>query len=472
MVLSIPEFIGHLHPVIVHLPIGILLLACLFLWQSRKDRSEDFQKTINVILGLGMVSAIAACITGFILSRTGEYEEGLTDWHQWMGIAVAIVSIITFYFRRVKKLVRWQSLLATILLVLIFITGHLGGSLTHGSDYLTSPLEDQETEDTAVIKRKPIAQVQEAMIYGDIIEPIFQRRCYSCHGPNRQKGKLRLDQPDRIMKGGKDGEVIRPGIADSSMLVKRILLPLEDEHHMAPKEKKQLTASEKSLIRWWIDQGADFSKKVKDARQPDKLKPILLALQNPAANEDEPEEWPVAPIQQADPDAIARVKKLGALVQPISQKSNYLEINFLTAPGISDQDLSLLIPLKKQLVRIKMGGRPITDSGLAYIGQCEQLISLQLDHTRITDRGLDYLDSLHNLRVLNLVGTDITISGILKLKGLSKLRSLYLYQTKVNKLDWPSLQKAFPKVKLDSGGYAVPLFNTDTTIVKPPKRPT
>lgn len=103
LLLSIPEFIGHLHPVIVHLPIGILLLACLFLWQSRKDRSEDFQRTINIILGLGMISAIAACITGFILSRIGEYEEGLAGWHQWMGISVALVSIITFYFRRKKS---------------------------------------------------------------------------------------------------------------------------------------------------------------------------------------------------------------------------------------------------------------------------------------------------------------------------------------------------------------------------------
>lgn len=468
MLLSIPEFIGHLHPVIVHLPIGILLLACLFLWQSRKDRSEDFQRTINIILGLGMISAIAACITGFILSRIGEYEEGLAGWHQWMGISVALVSIITFYFRRKKKLVRWQSLMASILLVLIFITGHLGGSLTHGTDYLTSPLEDQETEDTAVIKAKPIAQVQEAIIYGNIIEPIFQRRCYSCHGPNRQKGKLRLDQPDRIMKGGKDGEVIKPGNADSSEIVKRIFLPLENEHHMAPKEKKQLTASEKTLIRWWIEEGADFTKKVKDVRQPDKLKPILLALQNPA-NEDEEVEWPVAPVEKADPAAIARLKELGALVQPISQKSNYLEINFLSAPSISAHDLSLLIPIKKQLVRIKAGGKPVTDSGLAYIGQCDQLISLQLDHTNISDRGLEYLDSLHNLRVLNLVGTNITVSGVLKLKGMTKLRSLYLYQTKVNKLDWPSLQKSFPKVKLDSGGYAVPRFNTDTMTVKPPK---
>ncbi|HMH31985.1 MAG TPA: DUF2231 domain-containing protein, partial [Puia sp.] len=108
LLLSIPEFIGHLHPVLVHLPIGILLLACLFLWQSGKDHSENLQKSINIILGLGMVSAIASCITGYILSRTGDYDEQTVGWHQWMGISVALVSILTFYFRRKSSLRKWQ----------------------------------------------------------------------------------------------------------------------------------------------------------------------------------------------------------------------------------------------------------------------------------------------------------------------------------------------------------------------------
>jgi hypothetical protein len=55
------------------------------------------------------------------------------------------------------------------------------------------------------------------------------------------------------------------------------------------------------------------------------------------------------------------------------------------------------------------------------------------------------------------------------LKGLKKLKSVYLYQTKVDKMDWPELVKTFPGALIDSGGYAVPLFETDTMIVKPPK---
>jgi len=164
----------------------------------------------------------------------------------------------------------WQGLLAVLLLLLVLVTGHLGGSLTHGSDYLTQPLEHLSGDSEIVYKRKPIPNVQEAMIYTDIIEPVFKNKCYGCHGATRQKGKLRLDQPTSIMKGGKDGVIIVPGKSATSELIKRILLPREDEHHMAPKEKPQLTEQEIALLGWWVDNGADFTKKVKEFQQPDK----------------------------------------------------------------------------------------------------------------------------------------------------------------------------------------------------------
>src|ERR1700685_4683932 len=94
------QFLGHLHPLLVHLPIGILLLACLFLWQSRKDKYAHLKPVIILILFLGMISAIFSCISGYLLSRTGDYDENAVLLHQWMGISVATLSMITFYCRR------------------------------------------------------------------------------------------------------------------------------------------------------------------------------------------------------------------------------------------------------------------------------------------------------------------------------------------------------------------------------------
>ena len=55
----------------------------------------------------------------------------------WMGIGVAAVSILLYAKINHKQFDAWQRILSVVLLLLIFITGHLGGSLTHGSDYLT-----------------------------------------------------------------------------------------------------------------------------------------------------------------------------------------------------------------------------------------------------------------------------------------------------------------------------------------------
>ncbi len=470
MLISITEFIGRLHPLLVHLPIGILLLASLFLWQSRKDKSEHLRPVINVILLLGMISAVVTCITGYVLSASGEYDEQIVGLHQWMGISVAVVSILTYYFFKKNILYRWQGLVAALLLLLLIVTGHLGGSLTHGSDYLTQPLQNLGGDSVAVFKRKPIPDVQQALVFTDVIQPIFQEKCYGCHGAAKQKGKLRLDQPDAIMKGGKDGVVIVAGKPSESEMMKRILLPREDEHHMAPKEKPQLTSSEISLLDWWIANGADFTKKVKELTQPEKIKPVLLALQKEAVEQKQITGIPEAPVEKADQSAIDTLKKLGVVVQPVSQNSNYLTANFSISGIKNDSAIALLLPLKKQIVSVKLSGVPVTDSSLSVIVQCSNISRLELDHTQVTDNGLGKLKSLDQLMSLNLVGTSVTAAGIMKLKGMKKLQSIYLYQSAVDRKDWPALAKNFPNVLLDSGNYAVPLLATDTLLVKPPKR--
>jgi uncharacterized membrane protein len=469
LLLSIPEFIGHLHPILVHLPIGILLLACLFLWQSRKDKYAHFQPVINIILLLGMISAIASCITGFVLSGSGDYDEEMVSWHQWMGISVAMLSIVIYYFRRKSYLRKWQWLLAPFLVLLIFVTGHLGGSLTHGADYLTLPLKDLAGDSVVVVKIKPIPNVQEAMAYTDIIRPIFQTKCYGCHGLSKQKGKLRLDQPDLIMKGGKDGVVIVPGNSGKSEIVKRLMLPREEEHHMAPKEKPQMTSGEKSLVAWWIDNGADFTKKVKDLQQPDKIKPILTSLQKVSEEKKTLLEIPSTPVEKGDETVINKLRKSGVLVQPVSINSNYLEVNFINTTAAADSPILMLPGLRKQLVSLKMSGLALTDKNISQVGRCANIRRLELDHTGITDSSLIYLQSLEHLQSLNLVGTGVTAEGVIKLKALKHLQSIYLYQTRVAKPDWQRLAKTFPGVALDSGGYTIPFIASDTVIVKPPK---
>src|SRR2546423_1629918 len=88
------------------------------------------------------------------------------------------------------------------------------------------------------------------------IQPILKQACYDCHGPQKQKGKLRLDSRELAMSGGGSGPSITPGDGAHSYLVKR-LLGDGDEDRM-PLKRDPLTAEQIALIKTWIDQGAKW----------------------------------------------------------------------------------------------------------------------------------------------------------------------------------------------------------------------
>ncbi len=457
--------IGKLHPLLVHLPIGILLLAGLFYWMSRKARFSFLEPAITVILFWGMLSAMASGISGFILSRNGEYGGALVSAHQWFGISVAVVSIVCYLV--FKRKLPFRNWLIPFMVLLIIITGHLGGSITHGEDYLAGIFSNNNQSDRKEFS--PMEDVQEVRVYDDIVRPIFQYRCYSCHNISRKKGELRLDKPDLILKGGKDGEVILPGNPEESEMIRRLMLPRHDEDHMPPEEKPQPKENEIALLHWWISEGAPFGKKVGELNQNEKIKRVLLELQR-SSNEDRLSDVPDDPVAGAEEKDIEVLLHKGVAVVPVSAGSNYLSVNFVAADTVTPEDIGLLLPLKKQIVWLDLGNRHITDKEMSNLAELTNLTRLHLDHTAVTDSGMAALLNLKKLQYLNLVGTKVTANGISSLSSLTDLRAMYLYKTSVTSGDWPELQKLFPEVSLDSGKYVVPVLESDTTRVQPPPR--
>lgn len=90
------QFFGRLHPLILHLPIGFLILAFILEWTGRVEKYKVLQPAVGFSLKLGMWSAIFAAISGYILSLEGDYNEQLLDRHQWLGIATAIGAILVY----------------------------------------------------------------------------------------------------------------------------------------------------------------------------------------------------------------------------------------------------------------------------------------------------------------------------------------------------------------------------------------
>lgn len=462
------EFFGRFHPVLVHLPIGILLVACLFLVIIRIPKFAELRPAVTALLFLGMISAVFACVTGYFLAGSGDYEAGLVSNHQWMGIGVAALSVLLLIIHKyVNAGGSIPVVMALILLVLVSVTGHLGGSLTHGSGYLTAPLKGNSGAGAAI---PPIPDIQEALVYQDAIQPLLKNRCYSCHGSEKQKGKLRLDLEASILKGGEEGNTIVKGKADESELIRRLLLPGSNDKHMPPKEKPQLSQHEIALLHWWINNGAQFNKKVKELKQPDDIKIVLTALEKGSAGvvAGKLTDVPEKEVDAANEKDIIGLSNAGVMIVPVAQNSNYLMANFINAHSTADSVMDALKSVKAQLIWLKFEHRSVTDESLKNIKDCKNLTRLSLNHTQITDKGLENLIHMDQLRSLSLVGTKVSVKGIARLSKLKNLKSIYLYKTGIQRTDWSILKKLFPKTIIDSGNYQVPTLPKDTIEVQAP----
>jgi uncharacterized membrane protein len=116
MLLTVSEFIGRFHPVLVHLPIGILLIGAVFYVLSLREQYKTLQQATNVALLLGMLSAIGSSISGYLLSISGDYENDAVSTHKWMGFAVAAFSIVCYLLHAKKNnTVKWVIGLMTYL---------------------------------------------------------------------------------------------------------------------------------------------------------------------------------------------------------------------------------------------------------------------------------------------------------------------------------------------------------------------
>jgi uncharacterized membrane protein/mono/diheme cytochrome c family protein len=459
------DFFGRFHPVLVHLPIGFLLLALVFQWLARKEKFMAIIPAIKIAFLLGMISAVLSCLSGWSLSSGGEYDETTLDYHKWMGISVAVVSIAGYWLAD-KPSTLFKNILSIATLVFIIITGHLGGTLTHGDGFLTKGLFGKGADST-ISARKTIANVQEAVVFTDIIQPILTDKCGSCHSAKKQKGGLRLDAQEWILKGGKEGKVFVSGNPTGSELYKRALLDPLEEKHMPPKGKPQLTEQEMNLIHWWISSNGAFDKKVKDLGQPAKILPALLAMQSAATNMKKPS-IPEGTVDPVSPIILDSMHNAGIIVLPVAANSNYLSANFVSIQKVTEQTVALLQLIQKQLVWLKLGYANLSDNSWKIIGQCINLTRLSIDHTNLTDTQIIHLAGLKNLQYLNLVGTKITVQGIQQLRTITTLEDLYLGQTSIKGNDFISLQKQFPKTILDSGNYHLENLVSDTQIVKAP----
>jgi len=280
--------------------------------------------------------------------------------------------------------------------------------------------------------------------YAKNIQPILADRCYSCHGPEKQKGELRLDSPEAIKKGGKNGAILTSGDPAKSILYSLTLLPAGDDDIM-PAKGDPLTQAQTDAIRDWIKSGAAFDGVAGVVAKPEPVNgPLHLG----------PSDIDVASGKLSKPDAAAlkALSDAGAIITPISSNGAALDVDLShLAEPLAAGHLKDLERLAANVLWLDLQGSALTDAGLASVAKCRNLTRLHLNRTAVSDAGLGALKGLAGLEYLNLVGTSVGDAGLAHLAGLTKLQRLYVMGTKVTDAGVAKLKSVNASMTINRG---------------------
>jgi len=420
-------WLGRWHPVILHFPI-VLLLITVFLGLTGK------QIPVN-LLAIAVISVLVTAISGFFLGKEANVKGDLMFWHQWLGSGLAALAVLWYWLVR-KDLQQkiFTKVLQVVLIGMVLFTGHYGGMVTHGEDFLALP------------NKKRLEKIPEnPLIYQDIVGRILDDRCVSCHNPNKKKGELVMTGINEMLKGGEAGNTLVVGDPENSEMIKRLHLPLEEEEHMPPEGKKQLDGSEIQILERWIALGASDTLRLNHLTSSEPLAALINDLMQP----DPMEQW--AKLPQVADSTIQRLSSDYLTISRMAGNSNALSVDVFSPPEYDANDIISLKRVATNIVELDVSGLPIGKSEVDEIATFQNLEWLEIDKTPIGDVEFEALKTLQQLKLLKIFETNITDQSIAVVKSLQNLKSLYLWETGVSEDAMGEMIKEMPSLQVEAG---------------------
>lgn len=415
------QFGGRLHPLLLHMPIGLFAAVALVEIAAIVRRKPLDQSVRMTLVWMTALSAAMAMTSGLLLSREDSYGSDALQTHKLLGIGVAVGSMLMAICAS-KTSLRWAyGLLLIATGAALFPAGHIGGTITHGDDFLTEPFADKPAA------LRPAADAASAVTdaggtqsaFAANIAPIIHEKCLGCHSASRHKGGLSLETPDSILAGAEAGPVIVAGDASASELAIRLRLPLEDKYHMPPESKPQLSEAEIAAIEQWINAGAETSPSD--------------ALSFPDAVSPAPETEDLSPAPTPSEDALAALRAAQAHVEFVDPANGLLWIDFAAAPTTDDaQALALLTPVKDFIADLSLAGTRSGDGVLALAATMPRLHALNMSRTACNAAGLRSLSGHATLAELRLTQTRLDDAAVDSLIALPALTRIYLWNAGIS----------------------------------------
>lgn len=264
------EFLGRLHPLIVHFPIALIVVAAVMELFTFGKFNSKIRPGIIILAAIGALSAMLAAPMGWLLATNEGTSGEVLDLHKWVGFGTAVFSVFILLFlpktsgKATPSQIKVYRGILFITAVSVSVTGHFGGSLTHGEDFLSEVLP-YTSDDELEIEKTPInlaaysavlTPEKEMKLIGEV-RMVLAHNCYKCHSGAKTEGELRLDEKEFVFAGGENGQILTPGNPGESELIRRINL---DKNHkdVMPSKGKLLNKEERDLIALWIEKGAPW----------------------------------------------------------------------------------------------------------------------------------------------------------------------------------------------------------------------
>ena len=448
------RFLGRLHPVVVHLPIGIMLLALIFTVLNRLGWVKIGDNVINLTLFLGSWAGVKAILAGSWLAQTGGYPEDILFLHKVMGYGATSICAINLLLRTTDNSFLKKPIFTNfswgLMTAWLIIGGDLGGKLTHGpgfvTEYAPEIVKSVLGHSDPMSGRFQLDTPGETTVFEGIVLPIFVNKCVFCHGETRGKGRLRLHSSEVIKAHEGDEPLIVKGRPEESLLIQRIALPEGHEDQMPPAmHAKPISHADVELLKWWVASGASFDATLSETDMPASIFSILKAY---GLNE---QRKGVFALDLPEPDSIAirTGRELGLRIDVVAEGESVLSITCGSAPRCIQSILDA--GLTSSVTWLDLRESSVQDEDLAALAEFVHLTRINLAGTGINGSGLTSLSGLEYLEYINLYDTSVDDAGINNLASIKSITAVYLWQTAVTEEGIARLKEALPDAEISLG---------------------
>lgn len=450
--------LGRFHPLFVHLPIGILLFGILLIFIPSKSK-EAFLPSIRIAFLVGSLFGLLSAVTGFLQYQYEGYTWDTVQIHLILGWSTVIFSgWLLFQLRKSNPLTKALKIQSGFLLFLITLTGHLGGNISRGEEYLLEvlPPSIQKVLGVEVEVSEPFSIAEETweetIFYEGAIQPILNHNCTSCHNPKNLKGELDLTSAKGLLAGGEDGKILVHGDFEKSPLFSRLILSKEDEEHMPPKEKRQPRKAEIELIKAWIESGASLDQTLGSSK-------ISMSLISQFFTQEKTPFYPETTLEAIPADTLSKLREKGFFIENIALDNSLLRVSCINFSAFEDEDWKLLEGVSNHIAYLDLSDTKATQAILDSLDGIQNITVLKLNGLSITGENLNSLTNSKNLKLLYLNSTAVSMENLKLLDKHPSLEKVYIFKTPAS-----GQGKRDFSFHLETGDFLLPKLATDTIV--------